>query len=492
VKKVGIVLGLALVLIVTGLLQRGENKREYTTSSAEAYEHFLRGRDLLDAFKYFEAQEELDHALALDPDFAMAQIYQANLLFRLNRREDAIASTQRADSLASFLANDTERLLIWLNAANWGVAHTDQRDSILTALTAVIPEHLLVLATQAHLAEQEGDVDRVRDIWHKVLEINPNYASAYNSLGYFEANQGRYDDGIAHLKKYAFLAPDLANPHDSLGEVLTYIGRYDEAEQEFVSALKLQPDFFPSLLNLARVHIERGQLKKGQEILEKTRSQFVGTDLEKWIDLTLMQMYYDNRMFNELKPLAARYFTEYPNDRQSGRIRTYFLIYSGRLDEGKAVADSFLSVLRSEPWYNISERFIREIDGLEKSIEAILNELQEKHLQAVENWQEALVLNDFQPPHRLIPTRLRYGESLAKVSHFKGALKQADTILSINPNLIRPLLLQAEANLALGKNNKAHASLAYLDAILVKADPDLPATARADSLKEVLANREQS
>jgi tetratricopeptide (TPR) repeat protein len=289
------------------------------------------------------------------------------------------------------------------------------------------------------------------------------------------------------MKKYVFLAPDLANPHDSLGEVLTFIGRYDEAEKEFVASLQIQPDFFYSLLNLARVHIERGQLRKGVEILERTREQFEGHAVEKWIDLTLIEMYYDHQMFDQLRPATLRYFTEYPDDRQSGRIRAYYLAYSGRIQEGRAVADSLLEFLQSEPLYGQSERYIREIDSMARTFDAIVHEIRDEHIEAVLDWREALALLEHRAPHHLGATRLRYGESLARVGHHKGALKQAELILATNPNLIRPLLLQAGSSLVLRQEERVAQALRRLQDILSRADADHPAVARADSLRGVLA-----
>ena len=109
--------------------------------------------------------------------------------------------------------------------------------------------------------------------WLHILEVDPNYASSYNNLGYLELYRGNYDKAIEYKQKYAFLAPDVANPHDSLGEVLMVLGRYEEAEAEFRSAVKMQPDFYHSLINLGKAYIARGQLKMGLKIFQKVHTQ---------------------------------------------------------------------------------------------------------------------------------------------------------------------------------------------------------------------------
>ena len=60
--------------------------------------------------------------------------------------------------------------------------------------------------------------------------MNPNYATAYNTLGYASAARGDYAKAEDYLKRYRYLAPNQANPFDSLGELYAFTGRYDEAE----------------------------------------------------------------------------------------------------------------------------------------------------------------------------------------------------------------------------------------------------------------------
>ena len=47
-----------------------------TSKSPEAIEHFKKGRDLSDNLRNAEAVEELDQAIKLDPDFALALAYR--------------------------------------------------------------------------------------------------------------------------------------------------------------------------------------------------------------------------------------------------------------------------------------------------------------------------------------------------------------------------------------------------------------------------------
>ena len=49
-----------------------------------------------------------------------------------------------------------------------------------------------------------------------------------------------------------------------LGQVFLVLGRYEEAETKFRKSVKMQPDFYHSLINLRKTYLARGQLDRLQ------------------------------------------------------------------------------------------------------------------------------------------------------------------------------------------------------------------------------------
>ncbi|MEZ5313996.1 MAG: hypothetical protein R2862_10310 [Thermoanaerobaculia bacterium] len=94
--------------------------------------------------------------------------------------------------------------------------------------------------------------------YRRLLEIDPNWISAHNSLGYMAMWRERFAESEEHFRTYAYIAPDQANPHDSLGELLSLRGRYSEARTELETALRVKPDFCASYVTLAGVAIFEG------------------------------------------------------------------------------------------------------------------------------------------------------------------------------------------------------------------------------------------
>ena len=108
-KRSAIITVVALLILAVGLAQRSHHKREFTTTSAEAYKLYVEGDEALNSFQYREAGDALQRALELDPSFAMAQAALAEL-YLTERPDSAAKAYARADSLAALLPDENEPL----------------------------------------------------------------------------------------------------------------------------------------------------------------------------------------------------------------------------------------------------------------------------------------------------------------------------------------------------------------------------------------------
>ncbi len=105
---------------------------------------------------------------------------------------------------------------------------------------------------------REGKTEEMLATYERLLSLDPNQATAYNSLGYHYIGRRDFVKGEDYLKRYRFLAPDQANPYDSLGELYANTGRYDEAEEHLKRALEIRPDFFQAIGHLGTLEVGRG------------------------------------------------------------------------------------------------------------------------------------------------------------------------------------------------------------------------------------------
>ena len=116
----------------------------------------------------------------------------------------------------------------------------------------------------------------------RVIEINPEHASAMNYLGYTFAEMGtNLDEAEALIHKALALRPDDGYITDSLGWVYYKKGFYDLAIGEFSDSLTKLSENPVVNYHLGLAYYKKGENDKAREQLEKALSlqaDFPGAD----------------------------------------------------------------------------------------------------------------------------------------------------------------------------------------------------------------------
>jgi tetratricopeptide (TPR) repeat protein len=110
-----------------------------------------------------------------------------------------------------------------------------------------------------------GDIPSAIPYMEAAVKIDPNYAGAYNQLGYWYSSVGRKDAAEQAFKQYIALKPEAANAHDSYAEFLRINGRYDESIAEYQKALLLDPSFNSPMRGIGDCCLKKGDIPKALE-----------------------------------------------------------------------------------------------------------------------------------------------------------------------------------------------------------------------------------
>jgi tetratricopeptide (TPR) repeat protein len=245
-----------------------DGKIPITTKSEDARKEFLQGRDLSERLLGQDSLQHFDNAVALDPDFAAAELNRA---INAPTAKEFFEHLNKAVSLAD-KASEGEKLLILATQAGANGEVVKQKE-YLEKLVAVYAndERAHLNLGVFHFGQQEFPeaIEQLK----KTTDLAPNHSPAYNMLGYSYRQVGDYGNAEQAFKKYVELIPNDPNPYDSYAELLLKMGRFDDSVAQYRKALSIDPHFVPSHFGISADLTYQGKPQEAQSELQQMADQ---------------------------------------------------------------------------------------------------------------------------------------------------------------------------------------------------------------------------
>jgi serine/threonine protein kinase/tetratricopeptide (TPR) repeat protein len=242
--------------------------RDVTTSSVEAYTHYLKGREALVNFDWVGARKSLEKAVELDPAFAAAYFFLAQVNFMLANGREGIEAVKKAREFSQ-KATEKERLLIEAQYATVIENNREKRFRILKEAADKYPKdkdiHTLLAMAYSARAMREQSIEE----YNKVLALDPTNPDALNMIAYEYLYMKDYEKAVEYFKKYAAVLPGQPNPLDSLAEAYFHMGKLDEAIETYKKALEVKSDYYSSMDMLAYISALREDYVETSTWLDK-------------------------------------------------------------------------------------------------------------------------------------------------------------------------------------------------------------------------------
>ena len=214
---------------------------DVTTSSIEAYNLFLEGKEYLDIMRHEDARISMEKAVEIDPEFAAAYDWLGVIYNFLGDREARVEAIKKAMELSE-KATEKERLYIQVSHAYAIEGDSEKGFRIQKELAEKYPKEKEVHYDLGWHFQVRGWYEEAIAEFQKSFELDPNMGHALNGLAYTYADMGEYEKAVLYAQKYMAMYPEDANPVDSLAEQYLRMGRLDEALENYKKALEMQPD----------------------------------------------------------------------------------------------------------------------------------------------------------------------------------------------------------------------------------------------------------
>lgn len=231
-----------------------------TTSSAEARELYNQGRALADDRHNVRAHALFAQAVEEDPEFSMAYFMLANTA-QTTANFFAAVELARA-SMGN--ASEGERFMIRALVAGSENDQAAQLEAIKGAMALHPQDERTHVALANYFNGQQNFSEAVKHYGHATT-INPEFASAFNSLGYAHRNNDNLDGAKAAFARYVDLIPDKANPYDSYAELLMEMGEYDDSIENYRKAIEIDRRFASAYAGISINESLKGEANAAQE-----------------------------------------------------------------------------------------------------------------------------------------------------------------------------------------------------------------------------------
>ena len=255
------VLVLILLFLATGL-GFGQNTAEQIWT--KGIEYGAQG-------KFKEAKEEFEKALKVDPSFKTVERF-------LKLIEDVNQQKKKSKTAISYFKGVACQL-----KRRWDEAIDEYNKAI-----EINPEYACAYNARGHAYYIKGQYDKAISDFTKAIKLNPRNAEAYNDRGItYDEGKSEYDKAISDFTKAIELNPKDAKAYNNRGNAYVKKGQFDKAISDYTKAIEINPR------NATAYYYNRGSVYDEEDQYDKAIS-----DYTKAIELNSRYAYaYKNRGF---------------------------------------------------------------------------------------------------------------------------------------------------------------------------------------------------
>ena len=184
---------------------------------------------------------------------------------------DGSKALKREDPTEAAAKTNIQLGIAYLQQGNYAVA----REKLERSLNQN-PKDPDVHTTLGLLYDRTGEPKLADKHYQQALKLAPDNPDVSNNYAIYLCKRGRVDEGVERFSAVAankyYRTPEVALTN--AGVCLRNAKRLDEAQAKFIGAIKLRPDYSEATVQLANLHIERGQVPEARKVVDSYLGAF--------------------------------------------------------------------------------------------------------------------------------------------------------------------------------------------------------------------------
>ena len=121
------------------------------------------------------------------------------------------------------------------------------------------------LLKSAYLQINQGNFEKAKNLFKKVISINNNLPEVYNDLGSIFLNEKNFKEAIKYLNQAVKLNPKLSIAYLNLGIIYQKINDFKMAEKNYLQSILLNKDNITALYNLGNLYNDNNDLDNAEK-----------------------------------------------------------------------------------------------------------------------------------------------------------------------------------------------------------------------------------
>ncbi len=256
--------------------------KDITTSSLQAYDYFLKGKQAYALIDWQEAKKNFKTALEIDPSFAMAYVY---LAWAYHNTGDDKARNETIEK-AMALSNKTsqrDRLYLEAGYALFIQQDYDKHYALFKELVEKYPDEKWAFHYLGDFLwlnrEDVAGAARQFEKWH---ELDPQDVNALSHIISVSSLMGDFKKAAKYIKMHDAIAPP--DPYNLTVQGMMYVlmGQFDKGVAKYKEALEIRPGFNIASLSLILSYAMREEyeesLKWANEYVSRASSAGLKSD----------------------------------------------------------------------------------------------------------------------------------------------------------------------------------------------------------------------